>query len=229
MDKKERHNNVIVASMREKSQLRRDELLDEVMRVEREAWPKEVQATREKFASRLNVFPDGFFLGEVEGYGLMGVSTSEIIDLDPDKPPLSWEEITDNGFMTKTHKKDGNALYVVSVGVSRRVEELGIKGVGSSLVSSQKDLTSKLGLNYLVLGARISGYGKYLSEHPGVDVQDYLNQKRENGETLDPEIRFYERNGLKVVQAVPNYMEDDPESLNYGAVMIWENPAMAGK
>ena len=225
MSKKERQNRISVISAENISSTMVETVIDEVMRVEKEAWPEEVQATRDKFESRLNIFPKGFLLAEVQGFGIMGVSTSEIINFDSDKPPPSWEEITDNGYIRSTHKKDGDALYVVSVGVSRRVEQLGIKGVGTALVNAQQYLASTLGLNYVVLGARISGYGKYFESHPETRVEDYLELKREDGETLDPEIRFYERNGFKISKIVPNYMEDDPESRNYGAVMVWENGA----
>ena len=44
--------------------VRREEL-DEVIRVEQEAWPAELMASKDKFESRLNVFPDGFF-GKIE-------------------------------------------------------------------------------------------------------------------------------------------------------------------
>ncbi len=224
MEQKERYDRVSVMSMADMEEEKRPLLLEEVMRVETEAWPEEVRATIDKFESRLAVFPQGFFLGKVAPYGLMGVSTSEIIDFDYHLPPTSWEEITDNGYIRATHKPTGNALYVVSVGVSRKVEKLGIKGVGTALISAQKELATRLGLNFVVLGARISGLGSFASSHPQVLVEDYLRLKRGNGETLDPEIRFYERNGFKVLKVVPNYMENDPESLNYGAVMVWERP-----
>ena len=42
-----------------------------------------------------------------------------------------------------------------------------------------------------------------------------------NGELFDPELRFYSRNGLVIKEIKPNYMEDDKESRNYGAIMIW--------
>jgi len=193
------------------------EELDEVMRVEKETWPEEIQASREKFESRMKIFPEGFF-GVYEDGKLVGVSTSEIVKYDPKKNNFTWEEITDNGWIKNTHDPSGNALYVVSVGVSQK--RMG-RGYGSLLVQKQKELVVKLDLDCLVLGARLSGYHKYKDLSP----EEYL-KKRKEGTSLpfDPEIRFYERNGLKVVKLMANYMENDPESLNYGVVMVWENP-----
>ena len=187
-----------------------------VMQVEEEAWPEEIRATEEKFQSRFNVFPKGFFLAELEDKGVVGVSTSEIINYSSEEPPLSWEEITDNGYIKKTHTPEGNALYVVSLGVSPRGSG---QGVGSQLVEAQKNLVRELGLDYLVLGARAPQFHKY----PELGIEAYLAKKNDKGEPLDPEIRFYSRLGLEVVKPVLNYMDEDPESRDYGVVMVWKN------
>ena len=195
-------------------------LLDEILRVEEEAWPEEVRATREKFISRLNIFPEGFFLAYLEGK-LTGVLTSEIINFDINDPPVSWEGITDNGLIESTHYKGGNALYVVSLGVSKLAQG---RGLGSCLLEEARNFIKNKRLDFLVLGARIPGYHQFHEEHPTVDVKEYLRTKKEGTRyPIDSEIRFYTRNRLRVLKIVPNYMEDDPESENYGAVMIWEN------
>lgn len=189
--------------------------LEDVMCVERESWPQEIQASKEKFLSRLEIFPQGFFLVLLDGK-IVGVSTSNIIDFDYDKLPHSWDYATDGGWIKKTHNPEGSALYVVSVGVS---PEASGKGCGTVLVEAQKKLARELDLKYLILGARIPGYHK----HSHLKIDDYLKLKNEKGERLDPEIRFYERCGLRFIKAVPNYMGKDAESLNYGGIMIWEN------
>ncbi len=197
----------------------RKDLLAEVLRVESEAWPEEIRATREKFESRLELFPEGFFLAYVDGK-LGGVSTSEIVNLDSAESLASWEEVTDNGFIKKTHNKDGNALYVVSVGVSKWAQG---KGLGSALVEKQKEVVKKMGLEFLVLGARLPGYHDYHFSHPQTTAEEYAKMKNESGEVFDNEIRFYSNKGLEVEKVVPVYMEDDPESENYGVVMVWRN------
>ncbi len=187
--------------------------LEEVVRVEEETWPLEIRASREKFKSRMNFFPQGFFGAYVNGK-MVAVSTAQIIRY-PNKDLTSWERITDNGLIANSHTREGNALYIVSLGVSRNYQG---QGLGSKLLEAQKNLARELGLQYLVLGARIPGYHKY--SHLPID--EYLAlRKAGTSEPLDPEIRFYERSGLEIAQIIPNYMEDDPESRNYGAVMIW--------
>ena len=215
----EKESNLQIVRLSEISKADISRILDEVVRVERETWPEEIQAPREKFESRAEIFPEGFLTINLSDLGMVGVSTAEIINFNPQNPPISWEETTDNGWIKNTHTKEGNTLYLVSVGASPR--SVG-RGIGTRLVQEQINLAKKLNLDYLVLGSRIPGYHRYHQEHPNTTISDYLSLKR-GKETYDPEIRFYSRCGLKIAKIVPNYMEDDPESENYGAVMIWEN------
>lgn len=195
-------------------------VLEDVMKVEREAWPEEIQASLEKFQSRAEVFPEGFLLVYSSDFGLVGVSTSEIIDYNPQDPPTSWEKVTDNGWIKETHHKGGNALYVVSVGVSPRASG---QGGGTYLVKEQIKLAEQLNLRYLVLGSRLPGYAAYHETHPNITAQEYVETARDDNLPCDSEIRFYVRCGLRPVKIVANYMEDDPQSENYGMVMVWEN------
>ena len=191
--------------------------LNDVVRLENAIWPEGTRATKDKFESRLRIFPQGFFLAYINGE-LIGVSTSEIIKYDPLNPPKSWESITDNGYIKQTHNTNGNALYVVSIGAKSR------SGGGSALLQAQKQLAEKLNLMFLVLGARIPGYDEYCKNNREIYIEEYTKLKRDDGYHLDPELRFYMRNGLELKKIMPNYMGDDAESRNYGAIMMWENP-----
>src|SRR3989344_3067551 len=67
--------------------------------------------------------------------------------------------------------------------------------------------------------SRIAGYDAYCREQGEIPIEGYIKLLRGNGELLDPELRFYTRNGLSLQSIKPNYMEDDKESRNYGAIM----------
>ncbi len=192
--------------------------LDEVMRVEREAWPPEIQAPREKFESRMKIFPQGFYVA-FHNDKMVGVTTSEIIRYDGKNHPKTWMDVTDNGWIRMTHDAGGNALYVVSVGAS-----LQGKGVGSKLVEAQKELVKKLELDCLILGARCPDY--HNSDFDNVPADKYIRMAREDKQPVDKEIRFYTRCGLNAVTAMPDYMGkgEDRESRDYGVIMVWKNP-----
>ncbi len=195
-------------------------VLNEVVKVEQETWPEEIQAPLAKFQSRAQLFPEGFLTIALADLGIVGVSTSEIINFSADSN-FTWEEITDHGWIKTTHNPEGNCLYLVSVGASPKAQG---QGVGSKLLTEQIKLAGEKNLDWLVLGSRLPGFAEYHRVHPEVSGQEYLNLKREDGLPLDPEIRFYTRAGFHPLKLVPNYMEDDPESENFGVVMAWKNP-----
>lgn len=195
--------------------------LDNIMKVEEEAWPIEARAPRDKFLERLLVFPKGFFLALLNEE-IVGVTTSQVINYDPKNPPSSWTEITGDGHISETHNPKGNAVYVVSLGVSPkgRPEGKGI-GVGTKLLEMQKELVKYLGLNYLVLSARVSGYDSFCKKHGNIDIEKYVSLRRPDSLPEDMELRFYERAGLRQIKICPNTM-DDIESRNYGVMMEWK-------
>lgn len=141
-------------------------------------------------------------------------------------PCTSWEEITDNGWIKKSHDPNGNTLYVVSIGVSPLVSR---RGLGTTLLEAQKKLTCELSLKYLVLGSRVPEFAAWHRQNPhsATAIQQFLETKNQKKESLDSLIRFYERAGLKIIKIVSNYMGDDPESENYGVIMSWLNQGRA--
>ncbi len=211
----EQRKSVIIESATSIEPSKKQAFLDEVLAVERAAWPSELQASREKMQSRLELFPEGFLVALVDGK-IKGVTTSQIIAYSSNS--RTWDEITDNGFIKSTHNPSGNALYVVSAGVAPDTQGMGI---GSMLIEGQKDVARKHGLSPLVLGARIPGYAKYCDINGEVSAEEYVALKNHYKESVDPEIRFYERRGLKAVKVVPRF-EPDEESRDYGVIMVWE-------
>lgn len=186
-----------------------------IVELESAIWPEGTRAPRKKFEKRLAVFPEGFFLA-FNGDQLIGASTSQVIHYSQNETIESWEKVTDNGHIERTHNPQGNALYVVSLGAISR------SGGGSALLSRQKQLAQEKGLAYLVLGARIPGYDRYCKREGETPIEHYVELTRPDGQPYDDELRFYIRNGLKIEKIAPNYMEDDAESRNYGAIMTWD-------
>jgi len=96
------------------------------------------------------------------------------------------------------------------------------KGVGRKLMEVIGRLAIKYNLKQGVLGGRIPNYHKFADK---IKVEDYIKTDKttQNNIPPDPEILFYRQLGLKVVKIIPNYF-DDPESLNYGVLLVWKNP-----
>lgn len=195
--------------------------IDRICEIEEAAWPDGTKANRRKFEERARLFPEGFFLGIVDGV-IVGMVTCLRLDYTPGQKVDSWEWVTDDGYLTYGitedgrqygHNPTGNAIYGVSLAVDPAYRG---QGLGAQLFDKIFELVQYLGLNCSVIGARMPGYAKAKAVNPNLTAEEYAPN--------DWEVRFYQRLGYRIVRIQPNYMEDDPESLNYGVVMVRENP-----
>lgn len=186
--------------------------IDDIVELEVATWPEGTRSERSVFEKRSKIFPEGFvslreYDEDSESYKLVALSTSMIMDWNPSKQLMSWEDTTDYGTISN-HNASGNTLYIVSVGVHPAHQR---RGLGSRLIDLQKTVAKKLGLKYIVLGSRMPFY--YLAEDSVTPEEHVL---------VDKEISFYLKNDFDVHSIVKNYMEDDHESRNYGVVMYYK-------
>lgn len=186
-----------------------------ILRIEREAWPEGLRATREMFHSRLKTFPEGF-LCAVENRDVQGFVVTEILNYDIQRSSLSWQEATDNGYIRNTHNPNGDTLYGVSLSVSPCAR----KGVAIALLEAAGKFAIKRGLKRVLFGSRLPRYHKYAAQ---MSIDEYVSAKTRTGRYLDPELGMYQSIGLKPLKVIPKYIKD-PESLNYGILVVWENP-----
>lgn len=186
-----------------------------ILDVERDAWGEESAATKEMFESRIKIFPQGVLVA-VLNKEIVGVVAVEKVNYDLEKNAYSWYEITDNGFIKKSHKENGDSLYGVDLSVRPSFQRLGI---GKKLLEGVADLAIRLNLKQGLLGGRIPGFHKYSDK---MNVEDYASLEKD-GKPLDPEIRFYKKSGLKIIKIISDYYKD-PDSLNYGVLLQWKNP-----
>ncbi len=193
--------------------------IPEILEVEKETWGKRGAAAKEMFESRIETFPEGTLIAEIDGK-IVGVVATEIVNYNFKKNSYSWYEITDNGYIKNSHNSNGDTIYGVDLSVVPSYQ--GLK-VGSKLLEVIGKLAIKYNIKQGMLGGRLPGYYKYANK---MSVEEYVNAtvETEKGiKPLDPEINFYKKAGLKIIKIIPNYYED-PESLNYGVLLLWENP-----
>lgn len=198
----------------------RIEEISGMLRVENEAWPEKMAFTKEHFLSHLVVFPEGIFIAKVDGE-IAGVGISEIIQYDLDHPVPTWYEVTDNGFLRNKHDPAGNTLYGVSLTVSPRFSAWGI---GPKMLDCAQRYVVEKKLERFVIGSRVPRYHKYAAR---MTANDYIHAKK-GKRYFDPEVEFYASSGFIVVGLLPEYFED-PDSVNYGVLMSWDNPNLVAK
>ncbi len=193
--------------------------IEQIVDVEKKAWKAEGAADSQKFESRIKTFQKGTLVAELEGK-IIGVVVTEIINYnDWQNKNFTWYDVTDNGFLAKTHNPNGDTIYGVDLSVIPDAPP----GVGTKLLECIAKMAIKYNMRGGMLGGRMPDYHAFANKY---SPEEYIKQKKETKkglEPLDSEIRFYSRAGLKIIKILPNYFKD-PESLDYGLLLFWKNP-----
>ena len=98
-------------------------------------------------------------------------------------------------------------------------------GAGTELYRAREQLVKKLELHRICAGARLRGFHKY---HDKMSAEDYVRSV-ERKRVWDPTLSFQLNRGFNVIKVVSNYLNHDPESLGYAAIIEWVNPNIAAK
>ena len=192
----------------------RIEDIDKIFDLEKRVW-KSNAATEQNITSRIKLFPKGSIVAEENGE-IVGYVSGIIINQKLLETANTWYEFTDNGDGKSVFDPCGDVLFGISLTVDDRLRN---KQVGSKLMLNIARMAIENNLEYGMLGGRLPYYYRFKD----MPVDKYIKAKNESGHLLDPELRFYTRLGLKIIKVKENYFKD-PESLDYGVILQWENP-----
>ncbi len=199
----------------------RHEDLDAIIEMCREVYPGRDPWSREQLSSHLEVFPEGQLVAvDTESEEVVGMAASLILMWDDYEPLLSWRDFTDRGMFTN-HDPEGRTLYGAEVMV--RPDRQG-RGIGKQLYSARRRLVRRLGLARIRAGARLRGYHRYVDR---LSAKEYV-RRVVRGELSDPTLSFQLSQGFRVLDVVPGYLRNDPDSHGYAALIEWLNPDVAG-
>ncbi|PZD93785.1 GNAT family N-acetyltransferase [Paenibacillus sambharensis] len=198
----------------------REEDFEGLIEVQQECFPppfpSELWWNREQLSNHVNLFPEGALCVEIDGR-IAGSMTGLLTEYHVNDPDHTWEDVTDNGYI-RNHNPQGNTLYVVDIAVRPAYRKLGL---GKWLMFAMYDVVVHLGLERLLGGGRMPGYGSKAEE---MSAEQYVEAVL-NGSLKDPVLSFLLRCGRMPVKVVPGYLEDE-QSRNYGTLMEWRNPCL---
>ena len=166
--------------------------------------------------SQLDHFARGQMVAvEAESDHVVGYAASLIIAWEDYGHGHTWAEVTGGGSF-RTHDPTGRTLYGADVMVAPEAQG---RGVGKQFYAARRQLTVDLNLRRIRAMARIRGYHQH---HDTLSPKDYV-AKVVAGELGDATLSFQLKQGFKVLDVVPGYLRNDPESLGYAAVIEWVN------
>ncbi|HEV7682542.1 MAG TPA: GNAT family N-acetyltransferase [Pyrinomonadaceae bacterium] len=188
--------------------------LDEIVHLERTAWPEDVRASRAKLRDRLQTFPEGFF-GIYETDLLVGMASCQVVTFSQRNPLQSWDTITANGWISKTHDLEGNCLHFVSICVLPDRRHF---GTATRLNQARLSLAEKIGLKWALTDTRLPGLRHYLNGLQSKTPNEYVEEII-SGVVAEPVVRMYLNLGFQALGLIPDCMASDLESANYGLAM----------
>lgn len=150
-----------------------------------------------------------------EGGRIVGFSACFLTDSKVALEPHTFREITGLGTF-QTHRPGGDTLYGAEIMVHPEHRR---HGIAKLFYRARFELARRLGVRYFVAGGRIPGYG----DHKGRMSAEQYVAKVVSGELADRVLSAQLASGLKVRRILPNYL-NDPKSLNYATLLVWENP-----
>ncbi|KUP09581.1 carbon-nitrogen hydrolase [Bacillus coahuilensis m2-6] len=169
---------------------------------------------QEHLLSHLEMFQEGQLVAELEDK-VIGSCSSLMINFDEYDDRHSWDDITDNGYITN-HNPEGYNLYGIEVMVHPDFRKM---KVGHRLYEARKELARKLNLKSIIIGGRIPNYHKYSTEMSPREYVDDVSRHK----IYDPVLSFQLLNGFTLMRINPNYLDDDVQSGKYATLMEWNN------
>lgn len=175
-------------------------------------FPEELLWSREQIAAHTEVFPRGALAAIVDGQ-IAGSGTALLITYTGE--PHTWEEVSADGFILGSHEPDGDSLYGIDLCVHPAFRGRGIAG---AIYEARKELVRKLRLKRFIAGCRIPGYHLHAKQ---LTAEQYV-AKVAAGDLKDQVLSFMLKQGLRPLQVLSHYLEDD-ESLDHAVLVEWPN------
>lgn len=184
----------------------------------RQVYPHEEPYSETELAEHNAVFPQGQFVAEhLPTANVAGVHFTLRLEFEDYHIDDSWDVLTDHGLFDD-HNPNGHTLYGADVFVSPAHQH---HGLAHALTDATRALVVEEALWRMVGGSRMPGYGKIAATVPAETyVADVVAGKR-----FDPVLSLHIKDGWSVVKPIRGYMQHDPESANWAAVIQWINPA----
>lgn len=187
---------------------------DAIIEMQKLCFPNMKPWERAHLESHVELFREGQFCVEYDGE-IIGSCSSLIINFDEYDDQHTWDEITDNGYITN-HDPEGYNLYGIEVMVHPEYRRMKI---GRRLYEARKDLARELNLKSIIIGGRIPNYFKHAKE---LTPRKYVEEVTMHN-IYDPVLTFQVMNGFTLKRINHSYLEDDKASLRYATLMEWNN------
>jgi len=189
-----------------------------IREIGRRVYPHDTPYSEAELAEHNAVFPQGQFVAEhLPTSSVAGVHFTlrlRLADFHIDDP---WDVLTCNGSFADDDPVHGHTLYGADIFVSPDHQH---HGLAHALTDATRALVIEEGLWRMVGGSRLPGYAKVAATvSPEAYVADVITGMR-----TDPVLSVHLKDGWSVVKPIHGYLQHDPDSADWAAVIQWVNP-----
>ena len=187
--------------------------LSDLLKLEEKCWPRALKATRTEINQRIMGYPQGQCVLEKSGI-IVGCIYSQRIEDEEQLKNLNFREIS------KLHTPRGSIVQLIAENV---LPEMQCQGLGDQLLEFMLQKVILMDDIKKVVGiTRCRDYYK----HTHLSYEDYVKAKKDDGDSLDPVLRYHSYHGACIKHIVPNYRPKDYE--NKGNGVYFEYPIRDG-
>lgn len=177
-----------------------------LLHLEKECWPEPLRASPETILHRIEHFPAGHLVYELNGRVVGVIYSQRIQSTEPLKT-------TNSRNVSSLHTANGPITQLLALNVLPELKHLML---GDQLLTCmlRRCLLEK-GTKKVVAVTLCQNYGKQTH----LSINEYIHARNAHGQLLDPILRFHECHGATIKDMIPGYRPEDADNQGNGVLV----------
>ncbi|MBP5971591.1 SDR family NAD(P)-dependent oxidoreductase [Brasilonema sp. CT11] len=183
--------------------------LPALVNLEAKCWSEPLQTYSDEIKQRIERFPDGHCLLEMDGK-IVGVIYSQKISSVEVLEEATYREVS------ALHRKEGTVIQLLGLSILPEIQDRGLGDLLREFMLQR--LALKGGIELVVAVTRCKKY----TNHSHLPMAEYILQRDNQCHLLDPILRFHEEGGATIKKIIPNYRPEDVDNLGIGVLIEYD-------
>jgi malonyl CoA-acyl carrier protein transacylase/ribosomal protein S18 acetylase RimI-like enzyme/acyl carrier protein len=183
--------------------------LPALVELETLCWPAHLCAAPDELRQRIQRYPQGQCLLELDGRVVGAIYSQRIASVDQ----LATTTVAE---VSALHTSNGPVVQLLAANVLPEVQHLGL---GDQLLEFMLEFCA---LNNGVAGAAGVTRCKNYVEHATIPLSEYIGLRNQQGHLFDPILHFHESHGAVIKGILPGYRPEDVDNQGQGILIEYD-------